>query len=144
MKLKFSIHYSTAWGEGLYVAITYHSDGQRSRNYLLPMVTDDGEVWTLETSVMESRQRPVTSFSYHYQVMDTEGHLLRKEWDKVPRLFAFDSSRDYYAAASADNRQKLADDITNQERELLLLQQRIKSIEKTIRNTENIFLTKNK
>ena len=55
-----------------------------------------------------------------------------------------DSSRDYYAAASADNRQKLADDITNQERELLLLQQRIKSIEKTIRNTENIFLTKNK
>ena len=55
-----------------------------------------------------------------------------------------DSSRDYYAAASADDRQKLADDITNQERELLLLQQRIKSIEKTIRNTENIFLTKNK
>ena len=54
MKLKFSIHYSTAWGEGLYVAITYHTDGQRSRNYLLPMVTDDGEVWTLETSVMES------------------------------------------------------------------------------------------
>ena len=73
MKLKFSIHYSTAWGEGLYVAITYHTDGQRSRNYLLPMVTDDGEVWTLETSVMESRQRPVTSFSYYYQVMDTEG-----------------------------------------------------------------------
>lgn len=96
MKLKFSIHYSTAWGEGLYVGITYHTDGQRSRNYLLPMVTDDGEVWTLETSVMESRQRPVTSFSYHYQVMDTEGHLLRKEWDKVPRLFAFDSSRDYF------------------------------------------------
>ena len=45
------------------MAITYHTDGQRSRNYLLPMVTDDGEVWTLETSVMESRQRPVTSFS---------------------------------------------------------------------------------
>ena len=96
MKLKFSIHYSTAWGEGLYVGITYHTGDQRSRNYLLPMVTDDGEVWTLETSVMESRQRPVTSFSYYYQVMDTEGHLLRKEWDKVPRLFAFDSSRDYF------------------------------------------------
>ena len=82
MKLRFSIHYSTAWGEGLYVAVTYHTDDQRTRNYLLPMVTDDGEVWTLETSVMESRQRHVTSFSYCYQVMDTEGHLLRKEWDK--------------------------------------------------------------
>ena len=96
MKLKFSIHYSTAWGQSLFVTITYHTNGQRSRNYLLPMVTDDGEVWTLETSVMESRQRPVTSITYAYQVMDSEGHLLRREYDKVPRRFAFDSARDYY------------------------------------------------
>lgn len=96
MKLKFSIHYSTAWGQSLFVAITYFTGDQRSRNYLLPMVTDDGEVWTLETSVMESRQRPVTSLTYCYQVMDSDGHLLRRECDKVPRRFAFDSSRDYY------------------------------------------------
>ena len=96
MKLRFSIHYSTAWGQSLFVAITYHTGGQRSRNYLLPMVTEDGEVWTLETSVMESRQRPVTSITYCYQVMDSEGHLLRREYDKVPRRFAFDSARDYY------------------------------------------------
>ena len=96
MKLKFSIHYSTAWGQSLFVTITYHTNGLHSRNYLLPMVTDDGEVWTLETSVMESRQRPVTSITYAYQVMDSEGHLLRREYDKVPRRFAFDSARDYY------------------------------------------------
>ena len=96
MKLKFRIHYSTPWGQSLHVAITYYSDDGRTRNYLLPMTTDDGEVWTVETSVMESRQRPITSLTYHYQVMDSEGHLLRKEWNKVPRLYAFDSTRDYY------------------------------------------------
>ena len=95
MKLKFSIHYSTAWGQGLYIAINYHADDGRTRSHLLAMNTDDGEVWTLETSVMESRQRPVSAISYVYQVMDGEGHLLRREWDKVPRLYAFDSTRDY-------------------------------------------------
>lgn len=95
MKLKFSVHYSTAWGQSLHIDITYYSDDGRLRNYVLPMTTDDGEWWALETSVMESRQRPVTSISYHYQVMDSEGHLLRREWNKVPRLYAFDSTRDY-------------------------------------------------
>ena len=96
MKLKFQIHYNTAWGQGLFVAATYTTDDGRSRSYLLPMQTDDGEVWTLETSVMESRQRPVVSIAYYYQVMDGEGKLLRREWDKVPRTYAFDSSRDYF------------------------------------------------
>ncbi len=96
MKLRFQIHYNTAWGQGLFVAATYVTDDGRSRNYLLPMQTDDGEVWTLETSVMESRQRPVVSVTYHYQVMDAEGRLLRREWNKVPRTYAFDSSRDYF------------------------------------------------
>ena len=55
-----------------------------------------------------------------------------------------DTSRDYYATASVDDRPTLGEDITRQEKELQQLQQRIKSIEKTIRNTENIFLTTNK
>ncbi len=96
MKLKFTIHYNTAWGEGLYIAITYHSSDGHPKSHLLPMTTDDGELWTLETSVMESRQRPVTSMVYRYQVMDSEGRLLRREWDKVPRLYAFDSTRSYF------------------------------------------------
>ena len=95
MKLKFQIHYSTPWGQNLHVAITYFTDDGRERNYLLPMTTDDGEIWSLETSVMESRQRPVVSVSYYYQVMDGEGHLIRREWNKVPRWYAFDSTRDY-------------------------------------------------
>lgn len=96
MKLKFQINYNTVWGENLYVAATYTTDDGRSRNYLLPMQTDDGEVWTLETSVMESRQRPVVSITYCYQVLDGDGRVLRVEWCKVPRTYAFDSSRDYF------------------------------------------------
>ena len=96
MKLKFSIHYITAWGQGLYVSIAYHTEGTRPQRHVLPMTTEDGEIWTLETSVMESRQRPVTSISYRYQVMDDDGKLLRCEWEKVPRLYAFDSTRDYF------------------------------------------------
>lgn len=96
MKLKFSIHYSTQWGQSLHVAVSYRSDDGRARNYLLPMQTDDGETWTLETSVMESRQRPIVSVEYHYQLLDGEGHLLRREWCQVPRLYAFDSTRDYF------------------------------------------------
>ncbi|MBR6180817.1 MAG: 4-alpha-glucanotransferase [Prevotella sp.] len=95
MKLKFIIHYITTWGQGLYVSITFNSEGGRPQRHLMPMVTEDGETWTLETAAVESRQRPVTSICYHYQVMDGDGRLLRREWDKVPRVYAFDSTRDY-------------------------------------------------
>ena len=95
MKLKFTINYVTTWGQGLYVSITFNSEGGRPKHHLMPMVTEDGETWTLETAAVESRQRPVTSICYHYQVMDGDGRLLRREWDKVPRLYAFDSTRDY-------------------------------------------------
>ena len=95
MKLKFSIHYSTEWGQRLHVDITYHTEGMRPQHHLLPMNTEDGELWRLETSVMESRQRPVTAVCYAYQVMDEDGRVLRREWDKIPRLYAFDGARDY-------------------------------------------------
>ncbi len=95
MKLKFTIHYNTQWGETLYVALTYHTADGRSRSHLLQMQTDDGDLWTLETAVMESRQRPVAAVEYHYQLLDGEGRLLRREWRAVPRLYAFDSTRDY-------------------------------------------------
>ena len=95
MKLLFRIHYNTVWGQHLHVAIDYMGDDVRTQHHVLPMNTEDGEVWTLETSVMESRQKPVTAIRYTYQVMDGEGRLLRREWDKVPRLYAFDSTRDY-------------------------------------------------
>lgn len=67
---------------------------------------------------------------------------LRDRWHTV--YTQLDSSRKYYPTASASERPTLTKDITDCEHQLQQLQQRIKNIEKTIRNTENIFLTKNK
>ena len=95
MKLKFSINYGTQWGESLHVVLSYASvDGTVRKSNLL-MNTDDGILWNLETSVIESRQHPIASFSYFYQVEDGEGNVLRKEWTGVPRCYHFDSSKDY-------------------------------------------------
>ena len=95
MKLKFTIHYGTQWGESLHVVVSYlSSDGTRKTTNLL-MQTDDGTFWTLETSVVESRQHPIDSFSYHYQVEDEEGHVLRREWTMIPRTYHFDTSQNY-------------------------------------------------
>ena len=95
MKLKFSINYATQWGESLHVVISYQSaDGTvRTTNQL--MQTEDGMLWTLETAVVASRQHPVSTFSYFYQVEDAEGQVLRREWTGVPRAYYFDPSKSY-------------------------------------------------
>ena len=95
MKLKFSINYGTQWGESLHVAISYHSIDGTVRAANLPMQTDDGVHWTLETAVVESRQHPISSFAYHYQVEDAEGRVLRREWTGIERSYWFDSSKSY-------------------------------------------------
>lgn len=98
MKLKFTIQYGTQWGESLHVVVSYLSlDGTRKTTNLL-MLTDDGTSWTLETSAVESRQHPIESFSYHYQVEDEEGHVLRREWTMIPRIYHFDTSKNYILA----------------------------------------------
>ncbi len=95
MKIKFTIHYNTAWGESLHIDIAYHShDGTVKRQNLL-MQTDDGELWTLETAALVSRHHPVSHFVYRYQVEDADGKVLRKEWDLVERIYHFDASKDY-------------------------------------------------
>ncbi len=94
MKLKFNIHYTTAWGENLFVVIKYKSMDGRERSYHLPMRTDDGEHWFMETAVMESRQHPIISFSYYYQV-ENDDTCLRREWNMIPREYPFDSTKDY-------------------------------------------------
>ena len=95
MKLKFTINYGTQWGESLHVVITYLSlDGTVKTSNLL-MQTDDGFCWELETAVIESRQHPIASFSYYYQVEDGEGTVLRREWTGVPRSYHFDSTKNY-------------------------------------------------
>ena len=95
MKISFNIHYGTLWGQNIEVAVTYHASDGKSRSYRLPMNTDDGALWTLETSVMESRQRAILSVEYVYRLVDANQQVIRVEWNKVPRLFAYDSSLNY-------------------------------------------------
>ena len=80
MKLKFTIQYGTQWGENLYVAITYKSKDGTEKVRRLPMSTDDGWHWELETSAVESRQHPVEAITYYYYVADADGVELRREW----------------------------------------------------------------
>ncbi len=98
MKLKFTIQYGTQWGQNLYVMITYRSaDGTEKSNRLM-MLTSDGLLWEVETAALVSRQHPITSFSYFYQVEDADGNVLRKEWNAVPRAYYFDASKSYVLA----------------------------------------------
>jgi 4-alpha-glucanotransferase len=95
MKLKFSIHYHTAWGESLHVCIDFHHQDGTMRHQNLLMQTEDGELWTLETSALMSRQHPLSHIQYRYQVEDAHEQVLRKEWDMVPRIYFFDATKDY-------------------------------------------------
>ena len=98
MKLKFAINYGTKWGENLFVYITYRSLDGTERSSRQMMLTSDGWQWELETSALESRQHPLLSFTYYYQVEDGDGHVLRKEWTEIPRTYYFDSSKNYVMA----------------------------------------------
>ena len=94
MKLKFTIRYRTSWGESLHVAIAFHSQDGSVRQQNLLMQTEDGELWTLETAALVGRQHPLSHIIYHYQVEDSDERVLRKEWDMVPRIYYFDTSKD--------------------------------------------------
>ena len=98
MKLKFTIQYGTQWGENLFVMMTYKSLDGTEKNNRLMMVTTDGWHWEVETSALESRQHPITSFSYFYQVENADGEVLRREWTTIPRIYFFDSSKNYVLA----------------------------------------------
>ena len=95
MKLKFTINYNTAWGESMHVVISYHSQDGTQRQQNLIMLTDDGQLWTLETAALVSRHHPLSHISYRYQVENADGEVLRQEWDMVPRVYFFDASQNY-------------------------------------------------
>lgn len=98
MKLKFTIEYGTQWGENLYVIITYKSLDEIEKSGRLQMQTNDGLHWEVEVAALESRQHPLASFSYYYQVEDADGRIIRREWDAIPRCYYFDSSKNYVMA----------------------------------------------
>ena len=95
MKLKFTINYNTAWGESMHVVISYHSQDGTQRQQNLIMLTEDGQLWTLETAALVSRHHPLSHISYRYQVENADGEVLRQEWDMVPRVYFFDASQNY-------------------------------------------------
>ena len=95
MKLKFNIHYHTAWGESLHVSIDFHSQDGTVRHQNLLMQTEDGELWTVETAALISRHHPLSHIVYSYQVENSDEEVLRREWDMIPRIYHFDASKDY-------------------------------------------------
>ena len=95
MKLRFTIHYCTQWGESLHVLITFHSQDGTQRSQDLLMQTEDGNFWDLETAAMMSRQHPLNHIAYIYRVENDEGQVLREEWNLIPRLYHFDATKDY-------------------------------------------------
>lgn len=95
MKLKFHIKYATAWGERLCVVMACHANDGQVRYHHDIMQTDDGEIWTLETSLLESRQHPLSHIVYAYQVEDGDSRVLRREWSMVARCYHYDPTKDY-------------------------------------------------
>lgn len=98
MKLRFEIQYATQWGESLHVVLGLKSQDGTHRHQNLMMQTQDGQSWVVETAAVESRQHPLESMTYFYQVEDAEGHVLRREWQQVKRTYHFDSSKNYVFA----------------------------------------------
>jgi len=95
MKLKFTIHYATEWGQSLHVVLSYIAADGSLRTSNLAMNTSDGMVWSVETAAIQSRQQPPVAVSYRYQVEDGDGSVLRREWDVVARCYYFDVSKSY-------------------------------------------------
>ena len=79
MKLNFSVNYRTAWGESVHVVVGYVcSDGAKKRQDI-PMNIQDGENWSVETALIESRHKGIRHFTYHYQIEAQDGYVLRRE-----------------------------------------------------------------
>ena len=95
MKLRFSIHFRTEWGQLMTIRLSYQQQDGVERSAHVAMQTQDGDYWQAETAVVDSRRSPITSFSYYYLLEDGEGRELRREWTQVPRTFAFDPTKTY-------------------------------------------------
>ena len=67
---------------------------------------------------------------------------LRQQYQRL--VTALDKAREYYAQAAQSERDELRSEILASERTQSQLQRQIHETEKTIRNSENIFLTKNR
>ncbi len=95
MKLKFNINYNTQWGESLYLDIIYTNREKAEKAKCVPMRTEDGCLWTLDTSLIETQQHPIDNIRYYYIVKDQEGRTIRNEWDMIKRKYSIDPGHSY-------------------------------------------------
>lgn len=95
MKLKFNINYNTQWGECLYLNIEYANRDKAEKSVCVPMKTDDGCLWTLDTTVIEKQHHPIDQVRYYYIVKDQEGRIIRSEWNMIKRNYSIDSGYSY-------------------------------------------------
>ena len=95
MKLRFSIHYRTEWGQQMMVCLVYHSQDGTEHSAQLPLTTQDGDQWEGEMAVVESRRSPIDFFTYYYIVADGDSRELRREWTHPSRKYAFDGSKTF-------------------------------------------------
>ena len=91
MTLNFSIEYRTEWGQNVEVELCFLSLEGKTHWQRIPLETDDGLIWK-GLCMLKARSK---HFKYTY-IITTEGEVVRKEWDVVPRLFPADDARTYF------------------------------------------------
>lgn len=97
MILRFTIQYNTSWGTNVHIYLTYlNRDYQVVSSSDVPMNTNDGSTWRVETAMVETRQKNISFISYQYMICGQEGNIIRKEFNLIPRIYFVDISKDYF------------------------------------------------
>ncbi|MCG8475792.1 MAG: 4-alpha-glucanotransferase, partial [Cytophagales bacterium] len=84
MKIRFSIHYRTEWGQQLGISGSHEKLGKNSLANAPLMTTFDGENWELELNLPDSAMK---NFSYKFFVYDERDQSYLWEWG-APRQVA--------------------------------------------------------
>ena len=95
MKFCFFINYRTNWGESVHAIITSTNDNGRQRTHNVPLLSEDGDSWHTETVLMEMRKGQIRDISYHYQIEDSNGNIVRKEWNSIKRVVHCEADKNY-------------------------------------------------
>lgn len=94
MNIKFNLHYHTAWGQQVQVALSFVTDDGRVKTETQPMTSRNGYDWTFTTTRMESRQRHTVALFYTYQIVKGET-VERYECDTQPRFLSINDVNTY-------------------------------------------------
>ena len=91
MNLRFSLEYSTSWGQSLAVELKLQRKSGLIVTTQCSLDTKDGKLWFGDINVHE---RDISAFEYQYVVCQgTE--VVRREWNVVPRRFSADATKTF-------------------------------------------------